>query len=46
MEKEKIRILLVEDDEGHAELVIRAFESQGRRPVLTVAKTLRRQGNT
>lgn len=42
MDPESRRILVVEDDEGHAELVCRAFDDRnGRRYVVALARSLR-----
>jgi PAS domain S-box-containing protein len=40
MSEKAFHILLVEDEEAHAEMVCRAFQSRGGRFLVTVAKTL------
>ncbi len=41
MGSEPIQVLLVEDDEAHVELILRAFELEAGRMRLTVARRLR-----
>lgn len=40
MEREKIHILLVEDEEAHAEMVCRAFEDNAKQAILYVVPNL------
>ena len=46
MKQERIHVLLVEDEDAHAELIRRAFESQDEVIQLTVAKSLEEARNS